>query len=159
MALGGPKYGFFGGKNWAVVASLLWGEDPAWKPIYGPYHISLQQKLTSCISFGGEYHIIFWNTFSSNPKPYLIFWHCLSLTNLLSPLLHLPPHPYFYHLSPPPSLPSSISKQLKPIQYQPCLLLCFIEQKHFKHCDSNIKAVAENGLQDVDLLKTSEFIR
>ena len=41
MALGGPKYGYLGGKNRAVVAGLLWGEDQAWKPIYVPYHISL----------------------------------------------------------------------------------------------------------------------
>ena len=41
MALGGPKYGYLGGKNRAVLAGLLWGEDPAWKPIYAPYHISL----------------------------------------------------------------------------------------------------------------------
>ena len=38
---GGPKYGYFGGENRAVMAGLLWGEDPTWKPIYAPYHILL----------------------------------------------------------------------------------------------------------------------
>ena len=38
---GGPKYGYLGGKNRAVLAGMLWGEDQAWKPIYVPYHILL----------------------------------------------------------------------------------------------------------------------
>ena len=38
---GGPKYGYFGGKNRAVMAGLLGSEDPTWKPTYAPYHISL----------------------------------------------------------------------------------------------------------------------
>ena len=38
---GGPKYGYFGGEYRAVMAGLLWGEDPTWKPFYAPYHISL----------------------------------------------------------------------------------------------------------------------
>ena len=31
---GGPKYGYFGGKNRAAMAGLLWVEDPAWKPLH-----------------------------------------------------------------------------------------------------------------------------
>ena len=41
----------WGGKNRAVVAGLLWGEDPAWKPIYAPYHISLHGLTCARVIF------------------------------------------------------------------------------------------------------------
>ena len=42
---GCPKYGYFGGKNRAAMAGLLWGEDPTRKPFYAPYHISLHGPI------------------------------------------------------------------------------------------------------------------
>ena len=37
----GPKYGYFGGKNRAIMTGWLQGNVSAWKLFYAPYHISL----------------------------------------------------------------------------------------------------------------------
>ena len=54
---GGPKYGYLGGKNRAAMAGLLWGEDPARKPFYAPYHISLHGPICIWAIFDLSMHI------------------------------------------------------------------------------------------------------
>ena len=54
---GGPKYGYFGGKNRAAMAAALWGKDPTWKPFYAPYHISLHGLTCIWAIFDLSMHI------------------------------------------------------------------------------------------------------
>ena len=39
MAQEGSKVGLFWSQNRTIMAGLLRGEDPCWKPFYEPYHI------------------------------------------------------------------------------------------------------------------------